>query len=290
MHGSMMGQPEQGRDIACVSYSFLHERRRVLQQSWPPMPRLTLKVRAAHTGAHTCLRSPPLPSPATHAQCALRVGGHEGQVDAAAVLPDDEARPRLTRGRVRPRIHQRLQPAGVGEGRREKQKECVRAYSNRWWWRCRLGWVSRQTTLSPRKGGWHSVRCNLRIPLPPQIASVATCSPQKPYYQPYSPPLQNTHYPPASSPLPVLHRDRLREGQVERDAPGHPKLVNPNVGVPRDDGTRRKVHALAHEVAADAPALALEPLADGLDGAAAALRGGGHAWRGVWVGGGRGER
>jgi hypothetical protein len=79
----------------------------------------------------------------------------------------------------------------------------------------------------------------------------------------------------------VAGRDGLGKGEVERDRPGHAQLVDADVGVARDDGARGKVDALAHEVTAHAPALALEARADGLDGPPAALQGRGLAGQAV---------
>eukprot|EP00958_Prasinococcus_capsulatus_P026051 scaffold4543_cov350-Prasinococcus_capsulatus_cf.AAC.1 len=81
--------------------------------------------------------------------------------------------------------------------------------------------------------------------------------------------------------LDVVGGDRLRHGQVARDGPGHAHLVHRDVGVGRDHRARREVDALAHQVAADAPLLALEALRDGLDGPPRALRAHGHPGDGV---------
>mmetsp|Transcript_35160 Transcript_35160/g.76853 ORF Transcript_35160/g.76853 Transcript_35160/m.76853 type:complete len:281 (+) Transcript_35160:3348-4190(+) len=67
--------------------------------------------------------------------------------------------------------------------------------------------------------------------------------------------------------LDVVRGHHLRDGEVERDGPGHAQLVQAEGGVGGDDGARGEVHALPHEVPADAPLLALEALRDGLDGA-----------------------
>ena len=64
--------------------------------------------------------------------------------------------------------------------------------------------------------------------------------------------------------LDVIRRHRLREGHVQRDAPGDAELVNRQVGVGRNHAARTEVHSLAHQVAADAAALALQPFADAL--------------------------
>ena len=64
------------------------------------------------------------------------------------------------------------------------------------------------------------------------------------------------------SPLVIVGRDGLGVGQVEGDAPGHAQLINGDVGVARNDRARRKVDALAHEVAPHSPLFPLQPLAD----------------------------
>mmetsp|Transcript_14393 Transcript_14393/g.39001 ORF Transcript_14393/g.39001 Transcript_14393/m.39001 type:complete len:244 (-) Transcript_14393:836-1567(-) len=79
----------------------------------------------------------------------------------------------------------------------------------------------------------------------------------------------------------VEGRGSFRERQVQRDGPRYAQLINADVGVARDDCARRKVDALAHEVAPDAAFFALEALRDGLDGAAALLHAWGHAGDGV---------
>mmetsp|Transcript_15235 Transcript_15235/g.35012 ORF Transcript_15235/g.35012 Transcript_15235/m.35012 type:complete len:225 (+) Transcript_15235:3832-4506(+) len=58
----------------------------------------------------------------------------------------------------------------------------------------------------------------------------------------------------------VEGRDDLWVGQVARDGARHAHLVDGEVGVWSDDGTRREVDSLAHQVASDAALLALEPL------------------------------
>mmetsp|Transcript_11636 Transcript_11636/g.39767 ORF Transcript_11636/g.39767 Transcript_11636/m.39767 type:complete len:267 (-) Transcript_11636:661-1461(-) len=64
--------------------------------------------------------------------------------------------------------------------------------------------------------------------------------------------------------LHVEGRDDLRVGERLRDGPRHAHLVDGQVWVRRDDRARGEVHALAHEIAADAAVLALEALRDGL--------------------------
>eukprot|EP00959_Pyramimonas_sp_CCMP1952_P413653 8667311-Pyramimonas_sp.AAC.4 len=70
--------------------------------------------------------------------------------------------------------------------------------------------------------------------------------------------------------LDVVRRHHLRDGEVERDAPGHAQLVQAEDRIGRDHRAGGEVDALAHEVATHAPLLALEALRDGLDGAAGA--------------------
>mmetsp|Transcript_9852 Transcript_9852/g.28938 ORF Transcript_9852/g.28938 Transcript_9852/m.28938 type:complete len:381 (-) Transcript_9852:863-2005(-) len=64
----------------------------------------------------------------------------------------------------------------------------------------------------------------------------------------------------------VERRHHLGVGEGRGDGPRHAHLVDGQVGVRGDHGARGKVHTLAHEVAAHAPVLALEPLGDGLEG------------------------
>ena len=59
------------------------------------------------------------------------------------------------------------------------------------------------------------------------------------------------------------HRDRV--GQIGRNAQRHAQLVQRNVGVGRNDGARRKVAALAHQVVAHAALLGAEALLERLE-------------------------
>ena len=70
-------------------------------------------------------------------------------------------------------------------------------------------------------------------------------------------------------------------GEVEGDAPRDAELVELYEGIAADDCAGAEVDALAHEVASDAALLALEALADGLDGAAGLLLVDGHPGDGV---------
>ncbi len=72
--------------------------------------------------------------------------------------------------------------------------------------------------------------------------------------------------------------DLHRFGDVLSDLHGDPEFLDGDVGIGRDDGTRAKVYALGHEVAAHASALAVEPVLDGLERPTRALRHGGDAW------------
>ena len=74
--------------------------------------------------------------------------------------------------------------------------------------------------------------------------------------------------------------DDLGVGERGRDGARHAHLVDGEVRIGRDDGARREVDALAHEVAADAALLALQPLRDRLE-RAARTRGGGQLARHV---------
>ena len=60
----------------------------------------------------------------------------------------------------------------------------------------------------------------------------------------------------------IERRYDLGVGEVARNRPWHADLVNGQVGIGRDDCTRRKVDALAHEIAANTPLLSLETLRD----------------------------
>jgi len=57
-----------------------------------------------------------------------------------------------------------------------------------------------------------------------------------------------------------------------RPTTNDPLTVDADVGVPRDDRARRKVHPLAHQVAPHPPPFSLEARGNGLDGPAAALQ------------------
>ena len=70
----------------------------------------------------------------------------------------------------------------------------------------------------------------------------------------------------ARCPAPALHGsalgavvdgDGLRVREVQRNGPGHAQLVKRDVGVAADDGSRREVHTLAHQVASHPTLLAL---------------------------------
>ena len=59
-------------------------------------------------------------------------------------------------------------------------------------------------------------------------------------------------------------------GQVQRDRSRHSDLIDTDIGIGRDDGTRREIDALAHEIATQSALLALEALRDGLERSARA--------------------
>lgn len=69
----------------------------------------------------------------------------------------------------------------------------------------------------------------------------------------------------------VMRGNPLGYGEVARDAPRHPELIDVDQGVAGDDRASREVDTLAHEVATDAAVLALEPLAERLDWPAGAV-------------------
>mmetsp|Transcript_10070 Transcript_10070/g.31758 ORF Transcript_10070/g.31758 Transcript_10070/m.31758 type:complete len:430 (+) Transcript_10070:3040-4329(+) len=73
--------------------------------------------------------------------------------------------------------------------------------------------------------------------------------------------------------LVVPPRHALGEGQAACNADRHAHLVDAQVGVRRDDGAARKVDALAHQVAAHAPVLALQARPQRFERATPALRG-----------------
>ena len=51
--------------------------------------------------------------------------------------------------------------------------------------------------------------------------------------------------------------DNLWECEVLGDGPGHPDLVDPQVGVGRDDGSGGKVDTFSHKISSDSSLLAL---------------------------------
>mmetsp|Transcript_15419 Transcript_15419/g.31430 ORF Transcript_15419/g.31430 Transcript_15419/m.31430 type:complete len:224 (-) Transcript_15419:876-1547(-) len=63
----------------------------------------------------------------------------------------------------------------------------------------------------------------------------------------------------------VERRHLIGDGEVEGHRPRDADLVDAQVGVGRDDGTRGEVDALAHKVAPDPALLALEPAHEGLE-------------------------
>jgi len=65
--------------------------------------------------------------------------------------------------------------------------------------------------------------------------------------------------------LDVERRNDLRVGQRGRDGARHAHLLDREVGVGCDDGARREVDALPHQVAAHAPVLPLQPLGNRLE-------------------------
>ena len=70
----------------------------------------------------------------------------------------------------------------------------------------------------------------------------------------------------------IVWSNNFRKGQVESNAPWHSQLINGNVGVSRDDSTRREVNTLAHEVSTHPPRLALETLPNGKQWSARSLQ------------------
>lgn len=66
-------------------------------------------------------------------------------------------------------------------------------------------------------------------------------------------------------PVDVKRRDDLREGHVSSDGAGHAHLVDLQVGVGRDDGSGREVHALPHQVSSHSAFFPLQPLFDGFE-------------------------
>ena len=62
--------------------------------------------------------------------------------------------------------------------------------------------------------------------------------------------------------LDVVRGDSLRVGHVERDGPRDAELVEHEVGIGGDHRACAEVNALAHQVTANAPSLALQALGD----------------------------
>ena len=74
-----------------------------------------------------------------------------------------------------------------------------------------------------------------------------------------APPHQGLH------PVDVEGGDNLWEGQVLGHCSGHSHLVDPQVGVGRDDGPGAEIHTLAHQVTSDPALLPLQPRLDRLE-------------------------
>mmetsp|Transcript_19703 Transcript_19703/g.55021 ORF Transcript_19703/g.55021 Transcript_19703/m.55021 type:complete len:611 (-) Transcript_19703:453-2285(-) len=70
--------------------------------------------------------------------------------------------------------------------------------------------------------------------------------------------------------------DPIGDRQVHSHGSRNPDLVNSQVGIGGNDGARRKVDTLSHEVPAQPSLLSLEALLQGLEGTATALRDLGH--------------
>ena len=75
----------------------------------------------------------------------------------------------------------------------------------------------------------------------------------------------------------IVRRHNLGLGEVARNLLGNTELIHVNVGVRRNHGTRREIHALAHEVAAHTTRLRTETRLERLEGAPAALSRRSHA-------------
>ena len=58
----------------------------------------------------------------------------------------------------------------------------------------------------------------------------------------------------------VVRRHRLRIRHVERDGPRNSEFIQHEVRIGRNDGTRREIDALTHQVTSDATSLTLETL------------------------------
>mmetsp|Transcript_26622 Transcript_26622/g.66902 ORF Transcript_26622/g.66902 Transcript_26622/m.66902 type:complete len:605 (+) Transcript_26622:2725-4539(+) len=72
----------------------------------------------------------------------------------------------------------------------------------------------------------------------------------------------------------VERRHDLRVGEVDGDRARYTNLVDADVGIGRDDRTRREIHTFSHEVAANSTFLAAQTLPDALQHTAALLCGG----------------
>jgi len=75
-------------------------------------------------------------------------------------------------------------------------------------------------------------------------------------------------------PVDVERGDDFRIGHVQRDRTRHADFVDAQVGIGGDDGTRREVDTLAHQIASDAPFFTPEPLLQRFQWPAAGAYGG----------------
>mmetsp|Transcript_10215 Transcript_10215/g.27885 ORF Transcript_10215/g.27885 Transcript_10215/m.27885 type:complete len:245 (-) Transcript_10215:732-1466(-) len=69
-----------------------------------------------------------------------------------------------------------------------------------------------------------------------------------------------------------MRSNHLRKGQIERDSPRNPELVQRQVRVARDDSPRREIDTLPHQVPAHPALLTFQPLRDRLYRPPAPLR------------------
>ncbi len=212
----------------------------------PPIP-------LSHPPTHTL---PPSTDPTrAHLELPVRVRPHVCQVDAPPVRPDDRLGPRQPRRRVRAVVDELLELVAVegghrlGEGEVEGDGPGDAELVDA---DVGVAWGGGWRLVGfVGWGGW-GIEWGTR-----QYA---------PCFELLLPPLTQTF--------------------LVWKAASQSEICKQNQRLTRDDGTRREVHALPHQVAADAPLLPLEPLADRLDGPPALLlRGGLAGERVVHVGG-----